>query len=193
MFNKVLACFSFIAAAEKHAMGHDCGHLTVRLKHREHMLHEHQVSFFAFFRHPHGKPAWIFDIFPDVILAKWRISENAVITLELVVFTLVLRTAYCVLLTYIGVRNAVEEHVHFADGPRCANALLSVQRKITRIPTAFTDIVAGLDQHASRADGGIVNTHLRLRVDDLHQGTYDICPRVTLSSFLAGRSRKEFE
>ena len=123
-FDEVLARFFLLAAAEQHAVRHDGGHLAVGLEHGQHVLHEHEVGLLALFGHPHGEAAGVFDVLLDVVLAEGRIGEYAVETHQLVVVGLVLGAAQGVFLADDGMVDAVQQHVHLADGPGGAHALL---------------------------------------------------------------------
>ena len=183
---KCLRASLLLAAAEQHAVGHDGGHLAVGLEHGQHVLDEHQVGLLALLRHPDGEAAGIFDVLLDVVLGEGRIGEHAVEALELAVLVHVLRAADGVLLADVGVGDAVQEHVHLADGPGGAVALLAEEREIARVAAALADVVARLDEHAARAAGGVVDAHAGLRLDDLDQRADDVGRRVELAGLLAG-------
>ena len=183
----------FLSAAEEHAVRHDRGHFSVRLRHREHVLHKHEVGLLALFRHPDSEASGILDVLPDVILAERRIGGHAVVAGQLAALGLVLRAAQCVFLADVSRLNPVKEHVHFADGPRGAHALLPGERKIARISTALADVVARLDQHAAGTDGGIIDAHARLRVEDFDDDADDIGWRVELARLFAGGIGEVFD
>ncbi|OIQ71559.1 hypothetical protein GALL_468230 [mine drainage metagenome] len=126
-FDEVLASFFFFATAKQHAMRHDGRHFAICLEYGQHVLHEHQVGLLAFLRHPDGKASGVFDVFLDVVLAEGWVGEHTVITFQLVGLCLVLRTAQGIFLPDVGVRNAVQQHVHLADRPGGTDALLSFQ------------------------------------------------------------------
>ena len=98
-----------------------------------------------------------------------------------------------VLLSDVGVWDAVEEHIHFANGPCRAHALLTIEGEVARITTACPDIVASLNEHAAGAAGRVIDAHTRLRVDDLDERTYDIRWRVELARLFARRIGEELD
>ena len=87
----------------------------------------------------------------------------------------------------------MQEHVHLADGPGGADAFLAEEGKVARIAAAFADVVAGLDQHAAGAAGGVVDAHAWLRIDDLDQSAHHIGRGVELAGFLAGGIGEVFD
>ena len=108
-------------------MGHDRGHAAIIFKNRQHVLHEHEVGLFAFFRHHHREAAGKLEIGFAVVLAEGRIGQDPVKTLEFVVLVQMLRFLDGVFLADIGMGYAVQQHVHFADRPGGADFLLAVQ------------------------------------------------------------------
>ena len=187
VLDEVAARLALLAAAEQHAVGHDGGHPAVGLEHRQHVLDEHQVGLLALLRHPDGEAAGVLDVLLDVVLAEGRIGEDAVEALELAVVVLVLRAADGVFLPDVGVGDAVQQHVHLADGPGGADLLLAGERQVARVAARLADVVAGLDQHAARADGGVVDAHARLGLDDLDHGAHHVGRGVELARLLARR------
>ncbi len=136
--DEVLPRLLFLAAPEEHAMGHDGGHFPVGLQHGDHVLHEHEIGLLPFLRQPDGEAAGILDVLLDVVLGEGRVGEDAVEAAKFAALIgLVLRVAQGVLLADVGVLDAVQEHVHFADGPGGADALLPGEREVTRITTAL--------------------------------------------------------
>ena len=189
----MLACLALLATTEQHTVGHDCGHFAVRLEHRKHVLDEHEVGLFAFFRQPDGEAAGVVDVLADVILRKRRIGQHPVEALEFAALRLVLRLAQSVLLADVGVRDAVQQHVHLADRPGGADGFLAEKREVTRIAATFADVVAGLNQHAAGSTGGVVNRHAGLGIYDLNQAADDIGRGVELAGLFAGRIGEEFD
>ncbi len=79
-----------------------------------------------------------------------------------------------------------KQHVHLADGPGGADALLPKERQVARVAAAFLHVVARLDQHAARAASRVVDAHARLRLDDLDQRAHHFGRGVELAGLLAG-------
>ena len=193
MLDEVAPRLTLLATAEEDSVRHDGRHLPVGLQHGEHVLHEHQVGFLALLRHPHREAARILDLLLDVVLAERRIGEDAVVALQLVALVLVLRPADGVFLANVSVRDAVQQHVHLADRPCRADALLTEKRQVARIATALAHMVARLDEHTARAAGRVVHAHVRLRVDDLDQRAHDFARRVELAGLLSGGVGEPFD
>ncbi len=193
MFEEILAGFLLLAAAEEHAVGHDGGHFAIGFEDGEHVLDEHEVGLFAFFRQPDGETAGIFGVFADVVLAEGRIGQDAVEAGEFAGLGFVLGTAEGVFLADIGGLDAMEKHVHFADGPGGTDAFLAGEREVAGIGAAVAKVVAGLDEHAAGAAGGIVDGHAGLGIDDFDEGADDVGGRVEFTGFLAGGIGEELD
>jgi hypothetical protein len=93
-------------------------------------------AFLPFLRQPDGEAAGILDVLLDVVLAEGRVGEDAVEALQLAVLSLCCG-AQGVLLADVGVGDAVQEHVHLADGPGGADALLAGEGEVARIAAAL--------------------------------------------------------
>jgi hypothetical protein len=193
VLDEVAAGLALLAAAEEHTVGHDGGEFSVGFEDGEHVLHEHEVGLLALLGHPDGEAAGIFDVFAEVVLGEGRVGEDAVEAGELVVLPLVLGAAKGVLLADVGVGDAVEEHVHLADGPGGADGLLAGEGEVAGIAAAFAHIVAGLDEHAAGAAGGIVNAHAGLGIDDLDEHAHDVGRGVEFAGLFAGGVGEEFD
>src|ERR1022692_2965181 len=89
--------------------------------------------------------------------------------------------------------GSVKQHVHLADGPGGADALLAIQREVARIAAALADVVARLNEHAARTAGGIVDAHPGPGIDDFHQGANYICRCVEFAGLLARGVGEEFD
>ena len=61
------------------------------------------------------------------------------------------------------------------------------------VAAALANIVARLDQHAAGAAGGVVDAHVRLRIDDLDECPHHIRRRVELARLLPCRVGEEFD
>ena len=157
------------------------------------MLDEHQVGLLALLGHPHGEAAWELHLLAAVVLAEGRIGQHAVEAPEFVVLTLVLRVLEGVFLADVGVVDAVQQHVHLADRPGGADAVLAGQRQVARVAAVLADVVAGLDQHAAGPAGRVVHAHAGLRIDDFHQGAYHFGRGVELARLLAGGIGEELD
>ncbi len=152
-----------------------------------------QVGLLALFGHPHGKATGVLNVLLDVVLAEGRIGEDAVVAFQLAVIILVLRPANGVFLPDVRVGDAVQEHVHLADGPGGADLVLAVERQIPRVSPAFLDVVPALDQHAAGAHRRVVDAHARLGLDDLDHRAHDVGRRVELPGLLAGGVGEVFD
>ena len=191
--DEVLARLLFLATAEEHTMGHDGGHFPFRLQHGDHVLHKHEVGLLALLGQPDGEASGKIDVFLDVVLRERGIGGDAVETSQLAALGLVLRVADGVLLPDVCRGNPVKQHVHFADGPCRAHALLAGEREVARITAALAHIVARLDQHAAGTAGRVIHAHAGLRREDLRDDAHDIRWRVELSRFLPRGIREELD
>lgn len=104
-----------------------------------------------------------------------------------------LRAAEGVFLPDVGVRDTVQEHVHLADGPGGADALLAIEREVARVAADLADVVASLDQHTARPTGWVVDAHARLWLDHLDQRKHDVGGGVELAGLLSGRVGEELD
>ena len=193
VLDKVLARLALFAAAKQHTMGHDGGHAAIVLEHRQHVLDKHQVGLFALLRHHHRETAGEFQVFFDVVLAERRIGDDAVEAFEFVALIQVLRFADGVFLADVGMGDAVQQHVHLADGPGGAVFLLAVERQFIGIAALFTQVVAHLDQHAAGTDGGVVDAHALFGVTDFDAEAHHFGGGVELTGLLAGGIGEVFD
>jgi hypothetical protein len=132
-------------------------------------------------------------VLPDVVLAEGRIGQHPVKALELAILGLVLGLAQGVLLTDDGVRNAVQQHIHFADGPGGAHLFLAIESQFRGIGPAFPQVVAGLDQHAPGPHRRVINTHALLGIADFDADAHHLDRGVELTGLFAGGIRKELD
>ena len=149
LVDEVPARFAFLTAAEQYAVRHDGSQAPIGLEHSQHMLHKHQVGLLALLGHPYRETAGKLDVFLDVVLTERRVGQHTVEAPELAVLGLVLRFAQRVLLADDGVRDAMQQHIHLADGPRSAHFFLAEQGQFGGVGPALAQIVARLDQHAA--------------------------------------------
>ena len=157
------------------------------------MLHEHQVGLLAFSGIHHREAAGELHVFLDVVLAERRIGQHAVEAHQLAAFVQVLRLAQGVFLADVGMGDAVQQHVHLADGPGGAHLFLPVQRQLVGAATVLAQVVAHLDQHAAGAHGRVVDAHALLRVADLHAHAHHFGRGVELAGLLAGGVGEVFD
>ena len=146
----------FLAAPEKHAVGHDGGHVTVRLEARQHVLDEHEVSFFPGFGAPFTEARGELQVGAAVVLRERRIGKHAVEFADLAVVQN-LRVLQRIPVLDGEAGDVVEDHVHDADGPDGAVRVLPVEGKIIRVLALLLHILVALNKKAAGADGGIIN------------------------------------
>ena len=91
-----------------------------------------------------------------------------------------------VALTDVGAADAVQQHVHLADGPGAAVEFLPGQFEIAGIAADLLHVLLRLDQHAARPAGRIVDRHAFLRLDQLDHEPDDLGRRVELATLLPG-------
>ena len=101
-----------------------------------------------------------------------------------------LRLAQGVLLADVGVGDAMQQHVHFADGPGGAHLLLAKQRHFAGVQALLAHVVAYLNEHAARAHGGVVHAHVGLGVANLHADAHHLGRGVKLAGLFSGRVGK---
>ena len=68
----------FLAAPEQHAVGHDRGHVAVRLEAGQHVLDEHEVGLLPGLRAPFAEAGGKLQVGAAVVLREGRIGEDAV-------------------------------------------------------------------------------------------------------------------
>ena len=119
-----------------------------------------------------------------VVLAEGRIADDPVKAHQLATVPMAWVGERVVVLNICAL-DAVQEHVHLADGPDAAVVVLPVEAEVTRVATVLGDVVLGEDEHAARADAGVVDSHPRFQQLD-HQAD-DVARGVELAALLAGR------
>ena len=97
----------------------------------------------------------------------------------------VLRIAQRVPLADVGAGDAVQDHVHLADGPGAAVELLAEERQVAAVAARLFHLPLGLDQQAAGAAGRVVDRHAGPRRDDQRQQPRHLGRRVELAALLA--------
>ena len=165
-----LADLPLRAAAEQHAVRHHDAEPARGVQHRHHVLDEREVAL-RLRRHaePEARMAVVLGhVAAPLVEAERRVGDHPVVEQQL---TLVheLRVPDRVALFDPGVGQAVEQHVHLADGPRAEVLLLPVERQVARVAALPLDVVGALDQHAAGAGGRVADAHPfggRQQIDD---------------------------
>ena len=98
-----------------------------------------------------------------------------------------------VALSNVGAADAVQQHVHLADGPGAAVEFLPGEFQVAGVAADFLDVLLRLDQHAARSGTGVVDAHAFLRLDDLHHHADDFGGRVELAALLPGTVGEVFD
>ena len=182
----------FLAAAEQHAVGHDGGHVAVRLQAGQHVLHEHQVGLFAGLGAPFAETAGEFQRGAAVVLREGWIGQDPVELADLSVFQ-DQRVLQGISVFDGEAGNVVEDHVHVADRPDGAVGVLAIEGEVVGVLALLLHILVGLDGEAAGADGGIVDRVARLGLGDLHQQAHHFGGRVELAAFFARAVGKELD
>ena len=98
-----------------------------------------------------------------------------------------------VLLADVGVGDAVQQHVHLADGPGGAHFLLAKEAHVASVLALLTHVVAHLDEHAAGAHRGVVHAHAILRVADFYADAHHLGRGVKLARLFACGVGKVFD
>ncbi|SKS17759.1 Uncharacterised protein [Mycobacteroides abscessus subsp. abscessus] len=170
-------------------MGHNSGDHTVASGDRQHVLHEHQIGFFAGLgRVAIPKAFRERDRVLAVVEREGWISDDAVEAHQFSALNVswIFQSAV-VVITQVGVRDAVEQQVHLGDSPNTAVLLLARQGEVAAVAAVFLDVVLGQDQHAARTAARVINAHAFARVGNLHHQAHNRPGRVELAALLAGR------
>ena len=129
------------------------------------MLNEHKVCFLARF----GSPTVAKTILTNhliatlVVLREGWVSNNAVKLFCVAVFY-PMRCFQRISVFDVCIGNVVHNHIHFTNRPYTRRIILPVKCQIGSILTLLLYILFALNQHAARANGGVVYfvTFLRL-------------------------------
>ena len=186
VLDKALAAGPLLAPAEEHAVRHDHRHLAVGLGDGHHVLHEHQVGLLALLRHEHPEALLVLHAGGGVVLREGRVGDHPVEGAQLAVSADVLRLGQGVALADVGGVDAVQDHVHLADGPGGAVVVLAGQHQVARVAAGLLHELLGVDQHAARANRGVQDLHAFLGIEEQDQQAIDLGRRVELAALLAG-------
>ena len=180
-------------AAEKHAVGHDGGDLTILAADGEHVLGKHEVALLAGGGAPAPAEALLMlHVLGGVVHGEGRVGDDAVETLQ-VAAVLVPGVQECVGELDVRAGDAVEEHVEAADRPRGGVVDLAAEAEVGGIAAALLHVFAADNEHAARADGGIVNAHAGLGLEDAHDEANHVARGVEVAALLARRLREHVD
>ena len=174
-------------AAEEDAVGHHRRHHPPGPEHGQHVLEEHQVGLLAALGAEAVAEA-LGELYPlaVIVLREGRVADDAVKAHQLALVQ-VERVEQRVVVLDVGVGDAVEEHVHLADGPNAAVGVLAVERQVTGIAAGLLHVLAREDQHAARADARIIDAHPGLGPEQPHHQPHHVAGGVELAALLARR------
>ena len=119
-----------------------------------------------------------------VVLGEGRVGDHPV-ELEQVSRVHVERLLQGVAKIDLRVQDVVQDQVHLGDGDHCAVAVLAVKHQVAAIAPLLVHILAGLDQHAAGASGGVVDAHALARLENLDHEPHHLAGRVELAALLA--------
>ena len=176
----------FLAAPEEDAVRHDHGQLAVALERGDHVLNEHQVGLLAALRHEVREPLLELHALGAVVLREGRIGNHPVETADFATPVQMQGLLERVALTDVRAADAVQQHVHLANGPGAAVEFLPGQFEIAGIAADLLHVLLGLDQHAPRPAGRIIDRHAFRWLDQLDQEPDDLGRRVKLAPLLPG-------
>ena len=187
LLQQALADLPLRGTAEQHAVGNNDAETAGSVEHGHHVLHEREVAL-GLRRHaePEASVTVVLGhVAAPLVEAERGIGDHAIVEQQLSVVE-ELGIADGVALLDTGVGQAVEQHVHLADGPGAEVLLLPVKGQVPRIALLALDVVRALDEHAARAGGGVADAHALCRREQLDDELDDHARRVELAALLAG-------
>ncbi len=185
ILDELLAARLFFSTPEQDAVRHDHGHAAIALERGDHVLHEHQVGLLAALGHEGVEPLGELHPVASVVLREGRIGDHPVEAADFALLVEMLRLLDRVALANVGTADAVQEHVHLADGPGAAVEFLSGQFQVAGITTCLLHVLLRLDEHTARPGTRIVDAHAFLRFDQLDHHANDFGRRVELATLFA--------
>ena len=121
------------------------------------MLDEHQVGLLAALRCPAPlEPFRVLHAVAGVVQRERRVGDHPVEPHQLPAAD-VHRLGERVAVLDVGVRDAVQQHVHLADRPDAAVVLLARQVQVARVAAVLLDVLLGQDQHAARPRARVID------------------------------------
>ena len=144
-------------------MRHDCRDHPARPRDRQHVLDEHEVSLLALLRRVAVAEALgERDGVSHVVHRERRVGDHPVEPLQLPAGDVgwVFKRAV-VVVPEVRIGDAMQQHVHFGDGPDAAVLLLAGKCQVAAVATGLLDVLLGQDQHAARAGAWVVDAHPR--------------------------------
>ena len=99
----------------------------------------------------------------------------------------VLRITQSIALANVRIEHTMQEHVHLADRPSVQVHFLTIQREVLRVVPVFDEVVAGLDQHATRPRCRVVYAHSCFWFKQRHQQPNNFARRVKFAALLTSR------
>ena len=189
VLDQQLADELLLAPAEQHPVGHDRGHVALRLEARQHVLDEHEVGLLAGLRTPLAEAAREAHVGAAVVLRERGVGEHAVELADPPVLQ-DLRIFQSIPVPDGEAGDVVEDHVHVADRPRGAVGVLPVERQVVGVPALLLHVPVRLDQEAAGAGGGVVDRVAGLGPGELHQQAHHFRRGVELAALLARAVRE---
>ena len=181
-------------AAKQNTVGQHHAHASVGVQAGNHVLHKGKIAI------RFGRAAVFVaavgvalgpDFMPPFFERKGRVGNNPVKGHKrLALAHQMLGVAQGIATQNIGVVNIVQKQVHLADGPCVQVHLLPEHAQRTRVAPLARNVVKGLQQHAARTAGGVVNAHVGFWLQNLHNKLYHLLGGVELAAFLARIVRK---
>ena len=151
-----------------------------------HVLDEHEVGLLAALRaEAVAESLGEGDAVRGVVLREGRIGDDPVEAHQLAALD-VQGLGQGVAVAEVGVGDAVQDHVHLADGPDPAVVLLPVEAEVARVAAVLAHVLGGEDQHAAGAGAGVVDAHALLRIGEADHHAHHGPGGVELAALLAG-------
>ena len=190
VFDQPGADLLFHPRTEEHAVRHHGGQHAARVEHGQHVLEEHQVGLLPLFRtEAVDEPLRELHPLASIALAEGWIADHAVESHQAAVFQ-VCGCGERVVVSDVGVGNAVEDHVHFRHRPHFAVVVLAEQLQRAGARAAVLDVPVRRDEHTTRTAARVVDPHAFAGVEQADHQADHVAGRVELAAFLAGRVGK---
>ncbi len=187
VLDEALPDLLLLATPEEHAVGHDRGQQALGPEHGHHVLGEHQVGLLAGLGAPAvAEPLLELGARPGVVLAEGRVCKHPVESHQLPTLP-VHGLGQGVFVLDVGVGDAVEQHVHLADGPDAAVVVLTVEGEVPGVAAVLFHVLLGQGEHPAGSHTGVVDPHAGLGVHQPNHQPDHVPGGVELTTLLARR------
>jgi len=153
-------------------------------------LHEHEVGLLAALRHEGVEPLGMLHVLAGIVLGEGRVGDDPIKAVQFAILVEMARLLYGVALLDFEGLDAVQEHIHLADGPGAAVVLLPGQIQVVRVAAGLLHVLPGLDEHAAGTGCGIIDGHGFPGLDELHQKPHHLGRGVEFAALFPGAVRE---